>query len=145
MYQHGVFEIPTLDKTFFDIRVFHHRAPSNQCKTIEDSFKKHEDEKKRQYNRRILEVEKATFTPLVFSTLGGLGKEADKFYQRVASLISLKRDTPYSDCAAFVRRKLSFCLLRTVLIALRGYRGRPVKKDDPNSDFHLVSGSTVYY
>ena len=69
----------TLDKTFLDIRVFHHGAVSNQCPNIEDSFNKHEEEKKRKYNKRILEVEKATFTPLVFSTMGGMGKEAEKF------------------------------------------------------------------
>ena len=105
----------------------------------------HEEEKKRQYNRRILEVEKATFTPLIFSTLGGSGTEADKFYQRTASLISDKRDTPYSDCVAYIRRKMSFCLLRTVLVALRGYRGRPVKKEDPNSDINLIDFSPVFY
>ena len=41
-------------------------------------------------NRRVLEVEKATFTPLVFSTTGGMGKEAEKFHKRLAALISEK-------------------------------------------------------
>ena len=135
----------TLDKSFLDIRVFHHAAPSNQCATIDDSFKKHESEKKRQYNSRILEVEKATFTPLVFSTLGGMGTEAEKFFKRVATLISSKRETPYSECVSYLRRKISFCLLKTVLIALRGYRGRSLRKDDPNSDFDLIGGVHVQY
>ena len=134
----------TMDKTFLDIRVFHHAAPSNQSASMDDTFKKHEDEKKRQYNKRILEVEKATFTPLVFSTMGGTGIEADKFYKRVASLIAVKRDIPYSVCASYIRRKLSFCLLRTVLIAFRGYRGRPVKKEDPNSDINLIDFAPTY-
>ena len=95
--------------------------------------------------RRILEVEKATFTLLVFSTLGGAGKEAEKFYKRVASLYSEKRGVPYSDCVAYIRRKLSFCLLRIVLIALRGYRGRPVRKEDPNSDIDFMDFSPVFY
>ena len=102
------------------------------------AFEKHEEEKKRTYNRRILEVEKATFTPLVFSTSGGMGKEAEKFHKRLATLISEKRDTPYSDCMAYLRKKLSFCLLRTTLAALRGYRGRPMKAESSNSDLNLI-------
>ena len=85
----------TVDKTFFDVRVFHPGAASNKCKTIDKAFEKHEEEKKRTYNKRILEVEKATFTPLVFSTSGGMGNEAEKFHKRLASLLAQKRDTPY--------------------------------------------------
>ena len=135
----------TLDKTFFDIRVFHPGAQSNQTKTVEEAFKKHEDEKKRTYNRRILEVEKATFTPLVYSTLGGMGQESEKFTTRVASLIAKKRDMPYSECVSFLRKRISFCLLRTVLVALRGYRGRPIRKNDENSDFEVINDQVVVY
>ena len=35
-----------LDKVFFDVRIFHHGAKSNQLATVEAAFKKHEDEKK---------------------------------------------------------------------------------------------------
>ena len=137
----------TMDKTFLDIRVFHPGAQSNQTKTVEEAFKKHEEEKKRTYNRRILEVEKATFTPLVYSTLGGMGQESEKFSKRVASLIATKRGIPYSECVSFLRKRVSFCLLRTVLVALRGYRGRPVRSQSENSDFDLqfINEQTVLY
>ena len=46
-----------LDKVLFDVRCFHDGAASNE--NSNDAFKKHEDEKKRTYNQRILEVEKA--------------------------------------------------------------------------------------
>ena len=75
-----------MEKTFCDVRVFHSGAVSNQCQTVEASCKKHEDEKKRTYNARVIEVEKATFTPLVFSTTGGIG-EANHFLKRVATHI----------------------------------------------------------
>ena len=64
-----------MDKTLLDIRVFHPGSPSNAMLSVPGMFKKHEDEKKRTYNRRVIEVEKATFTPLVFSTSGGMGKK----------------------------------------------------------------------
>ena len=128
----------TVDKTFFDVRIFHPGAQSNKAVTIDAAFEKHETEKKRTYNRRVLEVEKATFTPLVFSTTGGMGKEAELFHERLASLIADKRNTSYSDCMAYLRKKLSFCLLRTVLAALRGYRGRPVSVEGCNIDINLL-------
>ena len=134
----------TVDKTFFDVRVFHPGAESNKAISIDAAFERHEQEKKRTYNRRVLEVEKATFTPLVFSTTGGMGKEAEKFHKRLAALISEKRMTPnYSDCMSYLRRKLSFCLLRTVLAALRGYRGKAAKTDDCNMDINLLNLNEV--
>ena len=83
-----------MDKTFFDIRVFHPGADSNKAPDIKMAYKKHESEKKRSYNSRVLEVEKGTFTPLVFSTTGGMGEEAAAFNKRLASLLSEKRVIP---------------------------------------------------
>ena len=42
-------------------------------------YQSHEKNKKREYNDRVLNVEKATFTPLVFSTTGGMALEASQF------------------------------------------------------------------
>ena len=72
-----------------------------------------------------------------------MGKEAEKFHKRLAALISEKRMTPYSDCMSYLRRKLSFCLLRTVLAALRGYRGKAAKTDDCNMDINLLNLNEV--
>ena len=71
------------------------------------------------------------------------GEEAEKFHKRLAALISEKRMTPYSDCMSYLRRKLSFCLLRTVLAALRGYRGKAAKTDDCNMDINLLNLNEV--
>ena len=135
----------SMEKTFCDVRVFHSGAVSNQCQTVEASFKKHEDEKKRTYNARVIEVEKATFTPLVFSTAGGIGEEANHFMKRVATLISYKKGNLYSDCVSYIRRKLSFCLIRTVLVSVRGYRGRDVISENINSDINLIEIQKVSY
>ena len=37
-------------------------------------YRRHEQEKKRHYEERVREVERATFTPLVMSTTGGMGR-----------------------------------------------------------------------
>ena len=84
----------------------------------------HEREKKYKYNARVLHVEKASFTPLVFSTTGGMGGEADRFFKHLAEKISRKNGQRYSDVIAFIRRRLRFDLLKTCIISLRGYRGK---------------------
>ena len=43
----------SVDKTFFDVRVFHPGAESNKAISIDAAFERHEQEK-RTYNRRVL-------------------------------------------------------------------------------------------
>ena len=86
-----------------------------------------------------------TNPPLVFSTTGGMGEEAKHFLKRVATLIAYKKGNLYSDFVSYIRRKLSFCLIRTVLVALRGYRGREVISENINSDINLIKSLKVTY
>ena len=76
------------ERSFLDLRVFNPYAPSNRNTSIEKCFKKHEQEEKRAYEQRILDVERASFMPIVFSASGGLSKEATTFYKRLASLLT---------------------------------------------------------
>ena len=81
---------------FFDVRVFHPKAESYKDLTIQQIYRKHEDEKKRLYANRVLEVERGTFTPLVFTTIGGMADECKRFHSRLAKLISIKKGEEYS-------------------------------------------------
>ena len=131
-----------MDKAFFDIRIFHPGAESNKHLTPENMYLKHENEKKRAYNDRVIDVEKASFTPLVFSTSGGMGQEANKLNKRIASLIAIKRDNLYSDAVSFIRKRLRFMILKTTLIALRGFKGKQhphgPPKDLSDIDINLI-------
>ena len=51
-----------------------------------------EHEKKRACNEGILQIDHGTFTPLVFAINGGMGRECQKFYLRLAQM-NLKRET----------------------------------------------------
>ena len=73
---------------FFDVRVFHPNAQSYCQSNIPSLYRRHELQKKQEYGDRIREVEQASFTPLVFTTTGGMGKEAVVFYRRLADLLS---------------------------------------------------------
>ena len=113
-----------MERTFLDIRVMHPNSPSYINKDIRQVYRSHEMEKKRTYNERIIEVEKGSFTPIVVSTFGGMGQEAEKFHKRLAQLISEKRNEPYSCVVNYIRTRLRFTLLKSVLTSLRGVRGK---------------------
>ena len=73
---------------FFDIRVFNPMARRYESQELNKAYEINECEKKRQYNEQILEVEHVSFTLLVMTALGGMGREASKFYSRLSELIA---------------------------------------------------------
>ena len=108
------------EKTYLDIRVFNPFAPSNRHSNQSTSYRKHENEKKREYEQRILNIEHAMFSPIVMSCTGGLGRIATSTYKRLASLLSEKWNQAYSPTMSWLRCRLSFSLLRSSIQALRG-------------------------
>ena len=112
------------ERTFFDVRVTHPTASSHMKKSLENLYKENEDEKKRLYGERVRNSEKGMFTPLVFTTTGGMGKECSRLTKRLANLIANKTGESYPDVMRHIRTRLRFALLRSTLIAIRGYRGR---------------------
>ena len=80
-------------QAFFDIRVFNPIAKRYANQSLRKMFEINEKEKKKCYNERIMQVEHGTFTPLIFSAMGGFGRECNKFYNRLGLMISDKRDT----------------------------------------------------
>ena len=72
---------------FLDVRVFHPNAPSYRNSSIPSVYRCHELQK-REYGERVREVEQASFTPIVFSTTGGMGGEALTFYRHLADMLS---------------------------------------------------------
>ena len=110
--------------TFFDIRVCHPNADSYKDLTPEQVYRLHENEKKRMYERRVLEVEQASFTPLVFTTTGGMGRECSVYHSRLAELISAKKGEDYAKTITWIRGRISFAILRSALLCLRGTRSK---------------------
>ena len=83
-----------------------------------------EREKKLLYNDRIINTERGTFTPLVFSTTGGMAPECARMNKRLAELIATKKGEAYSQVMQHIRTRLRFALLRCTLVAIRGSRGK---------------------
>ena len=73
---------------FFDFRMCHSNADSYRDLTPKQIYKKHENEKKRHYAEIVMEIEQERFTPLVFTTTGGMADECVKYHSRLAELIA---------------------------------------------------------
>ena len=71
-------------KAFGRDRDLHPNIDSYRDLTPKQISKKHENEKKRQYVERVMEVEQGTFTPLVFTTTARMGK----YHSRLSELIT---------------------------------------------------------
>ena len=76
---------------FFDIRVCHPNGDSYRDLTPKQIYKKHENEKKRQYAERVMEIEQGTFTPPVCTTTGGMAKVQCIFRHRTLCDTMLER------------------------------------------------------
>ena len=114
---------------FFDVRVTHVNSQSNQNKSTKKILKSHENEKKRHYSQRVINVEQGTFTPLVFGTNGGFGKECDLFIiKKLAEKMVLMSDETYTSVITWLRTKLSYCILKSVNTCVRGSR-QPFRND----------------
>ena len=108
--------------SFFDIRVTHVNSQSNLSKHTTEIFHQHEAAKKREYNQRVLEIEHGNFTPLIFGTNGGMGEECKKFVTALASKLSEKQNEEYSVVMSWLRIRISFEILRSVILCVRGSR-----------------------
>ena len=108
-------------RTFFDVKIFNPLART--CpKNVNEAYKFHESQKKLKYESRITNVEKSTFNPLVFACTGGAGPSATKVITRLAAKINEKGTESYADAISYIRTKISFALLRSSVLCLRGCR-----------------------
>ena len=68
-------------------------------------------------------MEQGNFSPLVFTINASMGNESRAFYSLLVELISIKRKLPNkSMVSSWLRTKVSFALLRSMLLCLRGSR-----------------------
>ena len=130
---------------FFDVRVCHPNAESYRQQNPEQIYKQHENEKKRQYGSRVMEVEQGTFTPLIFSSTGGMGAECKLYHKRLVELLAIKKGESYATTMQWVRAKVSFALIRSALLCLRGSRSirRTIETSDIDfSEQNAIAGIT---
>ena len=92
--------------------MFNPYALSNHRPSPAAVYRRHEMEKRRSYEQRVREIEHSSFTPLLFSAVGGMGAAASVFYKRLASLLAEKQAQTYAKTIGCLRCTLSFSLMR---------------------------------
>ena len=114
-----------MEKVFIDVQVFNPNAKTNvEMGEISKMYSNHEENKKKLYNQRVIQVEKGTFCPAIFSCNGGASKETSKLLKQIAGKLAEKRGEEYSVTIGFIRKRIAFDILKSCLISLRGTRGK---------------------
>ena len=108
----------------YDVKVVSPFARSYFSQTHKQLYRTAEQANIREYKARINEVEHADFTPLVFTTAGGMAPQSQLVVKRLSALLAEFREITPSIAASWIRCRFSFALLRTTLICLRGTRKR---------------------
>ena len=126
-------------RAFFDVRVFNPFAQSHLKSPLANCFTNNEREKKRKYNQRVIQLEHGTFSPLVFTPYGGLGREAENVVKILSAKLAEKRDIPYSTVVNWLRSKLSFALTRSAILCVRGTRDWRSSPHDSTTDIELAN------
>ena len=105
-------------KLFCDIRVFNPLAKCYRKNPLAKIHEKHEKDKKIKYAERVIEVEHGSFTPLVFSCFGGMSRECGAFFKHLAEKVAEKRNIATSEATCFLRTKLSFSLVKSLVLCI---------------------------
>ena len=115
-------------------------ATSYVCLPNADSYRDltpkqiYKNEKERQYAERVIEIEQGRFTPRVFTTTGGM---ADEYHSRRAEHIENKKGESSSSAISWIRAKVSFAIIRSPILCLRGSRSRRRQLDFVDSDLQF--------
>ena len=109
-------------RAFCDVRVFNPLAKCHRSQPLTKIHGVHEKEKKVKYATRVIEIEHGTFTPLVFSCFGGMSRECSYFYKRLSERIAEKRDVSVSEATSYIRTKINFSLIKSLVLCIRGSR-----------------------
>ena len=109
-------------------------------KVSQKLYEEHEKQKERSYNKCVIQVERATFTPFIFSTLGGMAQECTRYHKKIAELVANKTKEEYPKIMNHIRTRVRFTLLKSTLIAIRGVRGKPEK---PTKSLSELSFNTI--
>ncbi len=98
------------------------RQAIDRSRSLQSLYRKFESDNKREYSERINVVEHGSFTPLVFSSCGGIGREATVAIKKLAAQLATKRNESYCHLISWMRCSLSFSLARSAIRCVRGSR-----------------------
>ena len=110
-------------EALFDIRIIDTDAQSYLGRSPTQVISVAESEKKRKYLDAAA-ARRAHFTPLCFSVDGVAGSEAASFLKRLVYCLSARWERSYADIMYWIRARLSFAILRAIILCVQGSRTR---------------------
>ena len=68
-----------------------------------------------------------------------MGEECKRYHDRLAELVAAKKGENYATTVSWIRSKVSFAILRSALLCLRGSRAvrRVIRSNVRDTDFEL--------
>ena len=88
-------------------------------------------------------VEDADFTPLIMSSSGWMGVEMQMALKHLCTNTAEKTKQPYSKVIGVMRCKLSFQMMCSALVCLRGTRTRRSAARDPMEELDLAAAALL--
>ena len=88
-----------------------------------------------------MEAEQGTVTPLIFSSTGGKGAECKIYHKGLVELLALKKGESLATTMQWVRAKVSFALIPSALLCLRG--SRSVRRTIETSDIDFSEQNAI--
>ena len=73
-----------------------------------------------------------------------MSQDCQRYHSKLAELISSKKQENYATTVTWIRTKVSFAILRTALVCLRGTRSRRRKTNAQENDFYFFFLHTTY-
>ena len=125
------------ERSFFDIRVTHPNCASNEFKDLKQIYSEQEKAKKDAYEERVVQAEKGSFVPLIFTTSGGMGPLCNVFIKQLVEKLAFYKNERTSIMTNHVRTRLRFAILKSTVIALRGVRGKDRLQETDLDDVSL--------
>ena len=78
---------------------------------------------------------------VIISTTGGMPAECKRYHSRLVELLATKKGGSYATTMSWIRARVSFALLRSALLCLRGSRAkRRIHLELPDIDFDIEKG-----
>ena len=96
---------------FCDVRVFNQLNRCHLQHSLPAVHKKIENEKKQEYNQRILQLEHGSVTPLVFSCFGEISRKCSRFFSHNVERLANRRKEPKSKISAWIKAIPNFALI----------------------------------
>ena len=110
-------------EALFDVRVIDTDAQSYCNHTPREVINAAENQKKSKYTTAC-EERRASFTPICCSVDGVFGSEAEVFLKRLGERLAAKWDRGYSQVIGWLRARMSFAILQSSILCVRGARTR---------------------